>query len=185
MSNAKIAELDIVHALDGNNPATALRELGSRAHQLRAATRAADHYCGLDGEADRSTGSWLMSCAVGLAAELAADVDGLARALRDAAPDASLEQVVAGVRVRAYQLHAAARAADHFLDQDNHEDRETGSWLIACALGVALKLAAELDNSVTPARRPGADRERVEPHDPKLVRSISVATAIPSGRAAG
>lgn len=155
--------------------AQALRQLGARAHQLRAATRAADHFCSQDDEADRSTASWLMSCAVNLSADLASDVDSLARSLREHPADAAVQRVVAPVRVRAHQLHAAARAADRFLEQESAEDRETGGWLIACAHGLAIKLAAELDNAVMPARRPAAEKPRVEPHDAQVVRAMSAA----------
>lgn len=155
--------------------AQALRQLGARAHQLRAATRAADHFCNQDDEADRSTASWLMSCAVHLSEDLASDVDNLARTLRENPADAAVQRVVAPVRVRAHQLHAAARAADRFLEQESPEDRETGGWLIACAHGLAVKLAGELDNAVMPARRPGADKPRVDPHDPQVVRAMNAA----------
>ena len=174
--NAKSTHRNAANESAGDDHSQALRLLGSRAHQLRAATRAADHYCGLDDEDDRNTGSWLMSCAVGLAEELAADIDGLARSMRDMPPDNALQQAVSAVRVRAHQLHAAARAADHFLEQESSEDRETGSWLIACALGVAVKLAEQLDDSIGPARKAVGDKARVEPHDPQLVRSIAAGT---------
>lgn len=137
----------------GDDPSQALRRLGSRAHQLRAALRAADHYNGQDQADDRNTGSWLTSSAVTLAEDLAADIDSLALSVKEGAGDAALKQSVVGVRVRAHQLNASARAADHFLDQDNQDDRETGSWLIAGALTLAEKLAAELDDSVVPARK--------------------------------
>ena len=91
-----------------------------------------------------------------------------------------MQRAVASVRVRAHQLHAAARAADRFLEQESQEDRETGSWLIACAQGLAVKLAAELDNSVVlPTRRPAVEKSRVEPHDPQVVRAMSA--AMPKG----
>ncbi len=174
MSNPRQAPRDT--ASSSNEEHTqALRRLGARAHQLRAATRAADHFCGQDNEEDRTTASWLMSCSLGLAAELASDIDGLARVLRDQGADAALQRAVAAVRVRAHQLHAAARAADRFLEQESQEDRETGSWLIACAHGLAGKLTDDLDNSVVPARRPQVDKSRVEPHDAQLVRSMAAA----------
>lgn len=137
----------------GDDSSQALRRLGSRAHQLRAALRAADHYNAQDQADARNTGSWLTSSAVTLAEELAADIDSLARSVKEGSADTALQQAVATVRVRAHQLNASARAADHFLDQDNHEDRDTGSWLIAGALVLAEKLAAELDDSVAPARK--------------------------------
>ena len=124
-----------------------LRELGSRAHQVRATVRAADHFNALDGTDARNTASWLISTALNLASELALDVDGLARDLKDRPADAALQQAVAALRVRAHQLNAATCAADHFLDQETHEDRETASWLIAAALGLATRLAAEIDDS--------------------------------------
>ena len=137
----------------GDDASQSLRRLGSRAHQLRAALRAADHYNGRDQADDRNTGSWLTSSAVTLAEDLAADIDSLARSVKEGSADAALQQAVAAARVRAHQLNASARAADHFLDQDNAEDRDTGSWLIASALSLAEKLAAEIDDSVAPARK--------------------------------
>ena len=138
---------------NGDDPSQALRRLGSRAHQLRAALRAADHYNSQDQADDRNTGSWLTSSAVTLAEDLAADIDSLVRSVKEGAAESALQQAVAAARVRAHQLNASARAADHFLDQDNPDDRETGSWLIAGALSLAEKLAAELDDSVAPARK--------------------------------
>ena len=63
------------------------------------------------------------------------------------------------LRTRAHQLHAATRAADHFLEQDNNVDRSTGSWLIACALGLAEKLANELEELANGMRRPSVEGE--------------------------
>jgi hypothetical protein len=174
MQNARNAHRD-TDLPGGDDNTQALRRLGARAHQLRAATRAADHFCQQDAEEDRTTASWLMSSAVGLASELASDIDGLARSLRDGSADSTLQRGVGSVRVRAHQLHAAARAADRFLEQENQEDRETGSWLIACAHGLAGKLADELDNSVVPARRPHVDKARMEAHDPQVVRAMNAA----------
>jgi hypothetical protein len=153
-----------------NRTQPALRELGARAHQLRAATRAADHFNAQDSRDDRNTGSWLMSCALNMADDLAADLDSLARSLKDRPTDAASVQKVAGLRVRAHQLHAAAKAADYFLDQDTLEDRDTGSWLIATAFNLAQNLASEIDDGVAAARRPGADKApAAEPHEPNSV----------------
>jgi hypothetical protein len=163
------------HPAEDRNPS--LRQLGARAHQLQATTRAADHFNAQDGREDRNTGSWLMSCALGLAGELASDVDGLARSLKEGPVDTAVQLKVAAIRVRAHQLHAASRAADHFLDQDTQEDRETGSWLIATAYGLAQKLASEIDDSVLPVRRPLLDKVTIEPHDASLVRRVAEATA--------
>ncbi len=155
-----------------------LRELGARAHQLRAATRAADHFTARGDERDTHTGTWLMSCALALANDLAADVDALARSLRDT-PDPALQPVVAALRVRVHQLHAAARAADHYLEQDTPDDRETGSWLIATALGLANRLVETIDDSTAAPRRAGGEhlsvREPLEPHDAKAARRIAAA----------
>jgi hypothetical protein len=84
---------------------------------------------------------------------------------------------VAALRVRAHQLQAAARAADHFLDQDAREDRETGGWLVATAMGLAHKLASDMDDCMGAARRAGPEAAVVEPHDPSLIRRVAAASA--------
>ena len=134
-----------------------MRQLGGRAYQLLAAARAADHFIAQESVEDRDTGSWLIACAVGLAEELAADLDGLAKNLKAGSGDAAMSQAFQKLRARAHQLHAATRAADHFLDQDNNVDRSTGSWLIACALGLADKLANELEDLANGMRRAPGD----------------------------
>lgn len=134
-----------------------LRDLGARAHQLRATTRAADHFTAATSESDRNTGAWLMSSAVTVAEDLAADVDVLARSLKEGPADPALQQQVAKLRVGAHQLHAAARAADHFLEQDSREDHETGSWLIATANTLAKKLASEFDDAAVPTKKRGGN----------------------------
>ncbi|MBE2243271.1 MAG: hypothetical protein IAE86_10985 [Burkholderiaceae bacterium] len=134
-----------------------MRQLGGRAHQLLAATRAADHFIAQESDADRDTGSWLISCAVTLADELADDLDGMARNIRASAADPALSLGFQRLRVRAHQLHAATRAADHFLEQESNLDRSTGSWLIACALGLADKLANELEELANGMRRGAGD----------------------------
>ncbi len=161
---------------------TALRELGSRAYQVRAATRAADHYMALATQEDRDTGSWLMSSAVSMAADVAADIDGIARGLKETPVDAALAQAVQALRVRSHQLHAAARAADHFLDQESHEDRDTGSWLIACARGLAEKLAAEIDDGASHLKRPGAETV-IDAHEAQLIRRVAQAVGPTRGAA--
>jgi hypothetical protein len=159
-----------------NSRYQSLRELGSRAHQLRAATRAADHYMTQGVEADRDTGSWLMNTAVTLAAEVAADVDGLARSLKDDPVDAAFAQAVQALRVRSHQLHAAARAADRFLDQEAHEDRDTGSWLMAIARTLAERLANEIEDGASLLKR-AAVGTVVDANDAALVRRVGAATA--------
>ena len=134
-----------------------MRQLGGRAYQLLAAARAADHFIAQEGDEDRNTGSWLISCAVGLAEELAADLDTLGRNMKASGAEAALTLGFQKLRVRAHQLHAATRAADHFLEQDNNVDRSTGSWLIACALGLADKLANELEELANGMRRGPGD----------------------------
>jgi hypothetical protein len=159
--------------------AAQLRGLGARAHQVRAATRAADHYLAQGAGGERDTGNWLLASAVGLAQDLAADLDGLARLLKERQADGALLQRLLPLRARAHQLHAAARAADRFLEQDSGEDQETGGWLVPLAQTLASKLAAELDDTLVAARRPGAGAKpgAAEPHDPALARRINAATA--------
>lgn len=134
-----------------------MRQLGGRAYQLLAAARGADHFIAQESAEDRDTGSWLIACAVGLAEELAADLDGMAKNLKASAAEQNLAQAFQKLRARAHQLHAATRAADHFLEQDNNVDRSTGSWLIACALGLADKLANELEDLANSMRRANGD----------------------------
>lgn len=144
------------------DPPKALRQLGSRAHQLHAAVRAADRFLARDVPEDRNTGSWLMSTALALATDIADDVDALARAVSEKPGDAALRQTVSLLRVRAHQLHAATRASDHFLDQTARDDQETGTWLVATALAQAHKLASDLDDRTVPVRRsPEAAAETV------------------------
>jgi hypothetical protein len=146
-------------AAKGGETYPLMRQLGGRAYQLLAAARAADHFTAQDSVEDRDTGSWLISCAVGLAEELAADLDAMGRTLKNGSGDAALVQGLPKLRTRAHQLHAATRAADHFLEQDNNVDRSTGSWLIACALGLADKLATELEDLANGMRRPPGEGE--------------------------
>lgn len=164
-----------------NAPDTAawLRQLGARAHQLRASLRAADQFNGNDDERDRDTAAWLVSGALSLAEDLTTEFDGLARAGKDKSTEPALQARLAALRVRAHQLLAAARAADRFLERDSREDRETGGWLVATAFGLADKLAAETDDAVLPARK-GAekiDKAAIEPHDPTFMRRLAQATA--------
>jgi hypothetical protein len=158
---------------------TLLRALGARAHQARAATRAADHYLAQDHRDAHDTGAWLLASAVALAADLALDLDGLARTLKERNAEPALQQRLVPLRAQAHQLHAATRAADRFLEQDNHDDRDTGGWLVPMAQQLAARLAAGIDDTLNSARRPAAaDKPAVvEPHDPALARRINAATA--------
>jgi hypothetical protein len=130
-----------------------LRRLAAVGYQLRAATRAGDRFLAQDSLEDRDTGVWLISCALTLADDITSELDGLARSWKPRAADASLGSGLTKLRTRAHQLHAATRAADHFLDQDNTEDRGTGSWLVACALGLADKLADETEDLASALKR--------------------------------
>ncbi len=130
-----------------------LRRLAGMGFQLRAATRAGDRYLIQDSVEDRDTGEWLISCALSLADDITAELDGLARNWKQRPADAGLGQGLTRLRTRAHQLHAATRAADHFLGQDNSEDRGTGSWLVACALGLADKLANETEDLASAVKR--------------------------------
>ena len=167
-----------------DSTAQVMRQLGQRAHQLRATARAAEHFSAQGNEADRNTGSWLMSCAVAMAGDLAGEVDALARMLKEQPADVMFKQTVSLLRIRAHQVHAAARAADHFLDGDSAEDQDTGSWLVSTAFTLAKQLAAEVDDGTTPLRRPAVDKATIEPHDPVLARRVAQATAVPQARGA-
>ncbi len=145
----------------------ALKRLGERAHQLRAATHAADHFGAGDAAADRDTGCWLMSVAVDLASALAAELDAIARLGADRPADAAALQRVATLRVRAHQLHAAARAADRFLEQDGFDARDTGVWLVATARDLARRLAGEIDDGIAPVSR-RAPAAAAEPTWPRV-----------------
>jgi hypothetical protein len=134
-----------------------LRRLGGLAYQLRATARAGDHFLAQDNRDDRDTGGWLISCAVSVAEEVTQELDGLAYSVRERPADGGLTGPVQKLRARAHQLKALSRGADHFLDQDSAEDRSTGSWLVACALAMADKLAAELDDLASNLKRVGPD----------------------------
>ena len=167
-----------------DSSAQLMRQLGQRAHQLRAATRAAEHFSAQGNEADRNTGSWLMSCAVDMAGDLAGEVDALSRMLKEQAADVMFKQTVSLLRVRAHQVHAAARAADHFLDGESAEDQDTGAWLVSTAFTLAKQLAAEVDDGTTPLRRPAVDKASIEPHDAVLARRVAQATTVSPARGA-
>lgn len=162
---------------DADSRSHSLRRLGAQAHQLRATTRAADHFIALGVPEDRDTGSWLMSSAVDMADDVANQLDGMGRGLKETPVDAGFAQTVQLLRVRAHQLHAAARAADHFLDLDSRDDRETAGWLIASARGLADKLAAEIDDGASGLKRAPAEANVIDANDAALVRRVAQATA--------
>jgi hypothetical protein len=164
------------NAIDLDDPTRALRALGSRAHQLRSSVTAADRFIARDSTSDRDTASWLISAAVAMSAEITAEIDSLARHLRERSGDAQMTTLSA-LRVCAHQATAAARAADHFLDQETREDRDTGQWLVAATLTLAQKLASEIEDGASSVRRPGSDKALVEPHDPVMSRRMAAATA--------
>lgn len=126
----------------------ALRQLGALAHQTRATLRAADRFVTQGPSHDADTANWLVSTAVEQAHELAHELDGMARGLRDAGADTQQLQALAAWRRGAHQLHAACRAADLFLEQESRDDRDTGAWLVASARTLADRLAAALDDGV-------------------------------------
>jgi hypothetical protein len=144
-----------------------LRRLGGLAYQVRAVTRAADHFVAQEAASDHDTASWLVSVSLELGLEVAAELDGLAKNLKERPPETGLMHPLQKVRMVAHQFHAAARAADHFLDQDSGEDHGTGSWLIACAMGLADKLANELDDLASQIKRPGGEAAFAEATSPK------------------
>lgn len=144
-----------------------LRRLGAVGHQLRALMVAGDRFLTLDTRSDRDTATWLVSCAVVLSKEVCGELDGLARQWRQRAPEPGLANALPPLRTRAHQLHAAASAADHFLDEDNAEDRSTGGWLVACALNLADKLAGEVDDFASRVKRSGhEDMVQIESVEP-------------------
>jgi hypothetical protein len=174
----------------GDEPHAVLRGLGARAHQVHACIRAADRYNANPSADDRTTAAWLMSSALGLAIDLSADTDRLARRLRETAARSELASVVTALRQRAYQVQAVTRAADHFLEQDNAEDQENGNWLVATALGLSLRLAADLDDHAAPPRRQAPGRaagdslahravDAQDAQDAALARRMAAATAVP------
>ncbi len=177
MSDNRNPTRNLSAAVDADDPHGSLRTLGARAHQLRAALRAADHFNSQGNTDERDTGSWLISSALDLAQDLVADIDSLARQLKERPTDAALQQTVTALRVRSHQLYASTRAADHFLDQDSGEDRETGSWLVATATGLANKLSSELDDSAMPTHRASADKASLEAHDATLARRMANSAA--------
>lgn len=135
----------------------ALRRLAGVGYQLRATLRGGDRFLALDASDDHNTGVWLISSALALAEDLKTDLDALARGWKPRAADSAAAAALHKLRTRAHQLHATTRAADHFLDQDNAEDRSTGSWLVACALGLAEKLAGETEDLASALKRGAPD----------------------------
>lgn len=133
-----------------------LRRLAGVGYQLRAATIAGDRFLTADDESDRDTGVWLISCALSLAEEITLEIDGLAKTWKQRGSDPAASTALHQLRIRAHQLHAAAKAADHFLDEDNPDDRGTGSWLVATALALADKLAGETEDLASMLKRPAA-----------------------------
>ena len=125
-----------------------LRRLGGLAHQTRASLRAADRFVTQGTPEDKDSASWLVCTAVELARELSDELDNLAKGLREAGSDGARQQALAPWRKNAHQLHAASRAADVYLEQESRDDQDTGTWLVASALGLADRLAAALDDGV-------------------------------------
>lgn len=97
--------------------------------------------------------------------------------MKERQADAALMSRIAPLRVRAHQLHAAAKAADHFLDRDTREDQDTGSWMIAKANALAFKLADKMDDNVAGVRSAVKQKPPLEPHDAALARRLAATTA--------
>ena len=125
-----------------------LRHLGALAHQARATLRAADRFVTQGDAPAVDTASWLVCTAVELAQEVAGELDGLARGLRETGAEGQQLQALAPSRRAAHQLHAACRAADLFLEQESREDRDAGTWLVASARALADRLTTALDDGV-------------------------------------
>jgi hypothetical protein len=130
-----------------------LRRLAALGYQLRATLLAADRFLAHDSEEDAETAGWLVSSGLALAEEVATDLDGFAKAFKPKASDPTVSGALTKLRMRAHQLQASTRAADHFLDQDNSEDRTNGSWLVASALTLADKLAGEAEDLASALKR--------------------------------
>jgi hypothetical protein len=173
-----------------DEPHAVLRGLGARAHQVHACIRGADRYNANPSVEDRTTAAWLMSSALDLATDLSADTDRLARRLRETAARSELASAVTALRQRAYQVQAVTRAADHFLEQDNAQDQDNGNWLVAAALGLSMRLAADLDDHAAPPRRQAPGRaggdalahravDVQDAQDATLARRMAAATAVP------
>jgi hypothetical protein len=136
-----------------------LRHLGGLAHQARVSLRAADRFVTEGQPADRDAASWLVCTALELAGELADEMDGLAKGMRESGVDAARQEALGAWRRTAHQLHAATRATDLYLEEDTADALDTGSWLLASALSLATRLADALDDGAgrlmapEPARR--------------------------------
>jgi hypothetical protein len=132
-----------------------LRKLAGMGYQLRASLVGGDRFLAQDKTDDQDTGVWLISCALMLAEEITGEIDGLAKQWKPRPSEPALAASLVRLRTRAHQLHAAVRAADHFLDQDSAEDNTNGSWLVACALGLADKLASETEDLASAIKQAG------------------------------
>jgi hypothetical protein len=134
-----------------------LRKLAGMGYQLRASLVGGDRFLAQDKTDDQDTGVWLVSCALMLADEITVEIDGLAKQWKPRAADAGLSASLLRLRTRAHQLQAAVRAADHFLDQDSAEDNTNGSWLVACAMNLAEKLASETEDLASAIKHAGSE----------------------------
>ena len=158
-----------------------LRRVAALGYQLRAALVASDRFLAHDDAADRETAGWLVSCGLGLAQEVTADIDGLAKTWKPKASEPGLGQAMHQLRIRAHQLQAATKAADHFLDQDSSEDQANGSWLVACALGLADKLAGEAEDLASAVKRGNSEAANAATPDVAARRAAAAAAAAVRG----
>jgi hypothetical protein len=137
----------------GSDDYQQMRHLAALGYQLRATLLAADRFLAHDDATDTETAGWLVSSALSMSEEVATDIDGFAKAWKGKAGEPGNTAAMHKVRMRAHQLQASVRAADHFLDQDTSEDRSNGSWLVASALNLADKLAGEAEDLASSLKR--------------------------------
>ena len=157
-----------------------LRRLAALGYQLRATLLAADRFLAHDVDEDTETAGWLVSSALGMAEEVATDLDGFAKAWKAKPGEPGTNTALHKLRMRAHQLQASTRAADHFLDQDSSDDRANGSWLVASALNLADKLAGEAEDLASAVKRGGgalAEPAAVVSGPEAAVRRVAAAAA--------
>jgi hypothetical protein len=165
-----------------------LRRLAALGYQLRATLLAADRFLAHDDATDTETAGWLVSSGLSLAEELTTDLDGFAKSWKGKPGESATTTALNKLRMRAHQLQASTRAADHFLDQDNNEDRTNGSWLVASALKLADKLAGESEDLASSLKRGSVSSEPaavVSGPEAAVRRAAAAAAAAAAGAGSG
>lgn len=137
----------------GDDAYQQLRRLAALGYQLRATLLAADRFLAHDNDTDSETAGWLVSSALSMSEEVATDFDGFAKSHKSKGSETLTTTALHKLRMRAHQLQASTRAADHFLDQDSSDDRANGSWLVASALNLSDKLAGETEDLASALKR--------------------------------